>query len=597
MAASDVLSMSGSASSESEPETELMITTRQRRATAGNRYSQVVAQEQEDQDIEDEVTLLFAVDDSEDEEYNSDEADDEADMSSSDDDDQGPNAAPDDLGGENELQRQAKLERQKKRKADLALTTKQGIRKKARIDPTALHRAPDRAKPSKRKERVSWLPDQALAPGRVSQRQHTVAHREALHEKLKGKEEARLKFNVIREEKEKRKQADAPQEVTQADRLAEAARVERRNAKSLNRWEATERQRAEEQAARLAALKDRKLNGAVVTFYSTRHTFKGAKLESGAPGPSEDGFPKKRGRKPKVVLEQSDLGNLAHLSPPNTLSNHTKPVTVNSPLSQSFLPTPATDHDAGYLPGIQDFALSTSNLNITNASSTGLAIPTIDGTSQAPAVVSTSPQFVADSNANNAVNLEEQLALSTDSSAAKSTNHAVQAVTDLVRTKSEDTPAVPLLSSVESAERSQTSQIKAMHLSDTHPASAIPSNTSDQTGTPTEESTPVEVVSTRNLVIVSKIHELEANARQAFGVLFSTKKSSKPTRRHSDICCITGLPARYRDPVTGAPYANLLAYKRLEELRSHQFRWSTMLGCYTGRIDHVARDVPEGFLT
>lgn len=598
MASHDVSSSSESASSEAESETELMITTRERRATAGNRYSKVVAQEQEDEDAEDEVNLLFADDDGEDEEYNSDEADDEADMSSSDDDDQGPNVAPDDLGGENELQKQAKLERQKKRKADLALTTQQGIRKKAKLDPTALHRAPDRAKSSKRKERVSWLPDQALAPGRVSQRTQTVAHREALHEKLKEKEEARLKFNVIREEKEKQKQADTPKEMTQADRLAEAGRVERRNAKSLNRWEATERRRAEDQAARLAALKDRKLNGAVVTFYSTRHAFKGLKVETGTPGPSEDGFPKKRGRKPKVRLEQVDWNNPAHSAATNSLLSHNKPMIANSPLSRSIQPVLTTDHNAGLLPGMQDFALLPPNLHTTNASPTSHVAATTEDIPAVPSRLPIKTQSASDTTTDNTTNPQVTPVLSKESSNIESTNNSVEAIAEPPRTKIETAPAMPLLSSIEPSEESQTLQVSTPNLNDHYSVSAIHSSTPDQVATLRAQSPPIEVISTRNLVVLSKIDELEDEARRAFSILLNTKKSSsKPVKRHGEVCGFTGLPARYRDPVTETPYANLLGYKKLRDLQSHQFRWSSMLGCYTGRVGQAARDVPEGFLT
>ena len=99
---------SDSSENETDEETDLMITSRARRKTAGNRYSQVVAQEQADEDEEDDVALLFAEAEGEDEEYNSDEADEEADMSSSDDDDQGPNTRADDLEGEQEIQKQGK---------------------------------------------------------------------------------------------------------------------------------------------------------------------------------------------------------------------------------------------------------------------------------------------------------------------------------------------------------------------------------------------------------------------------------------------------------------------------------------------------------
>lgn len=302
-------SSSDGENSHSEP--ELMIVTRERRKTAGNRYSQVVAQEQADEDEEDDVALLFAeMEEGEDEEYNSDEADDEADMSSSDDDDQGPNAAADDMEGEQEIVKQAKAERSKKRKADLAMTTLNGIKKKPKVDPTALHRAPEKTKPSKRKERQSWMPDENAASGRSSMRKQTVAHRAVLYDQLKKAEEQRLKNKAIREEKEKQKQADAPKELTQADRLAEAEKIERRNAKSLNRWETLEKQRAEEQAAKLAALKGRKLNGPVLTFHSAVHVYRGPKVEPIENGSAPDGYVyKKRGPKPKVfpVYQPSPL--------------------------------------------------------------------------------------------------------------------------------------------------------------------------------------------------------------------------------------------------------------------------------------------------
>lgn len=59
-----------------------------------------------------------------------------------------------------------------------------------------------------------------------------------------------------------------PKAMTQAERMEEAARTERRNAKSLNRWEEMEKKRAEEQRAKLEALKNRQLSGPVITWWS-----------------------------------------------------------------------------------------------------------------------------------------------------------------------------------------------------------------------------------------------------------------------------------------------------------------------------------------
>ncbi|KAL9118080.1 MAG: hypothetical protein Q9187_005377 [Circinaria calcarea] len=66
----------------------------------------------------------------------------------------------------------------------------------------------------------------------------------------------------------KRKDATKPKAMTQADRMAEAARTEKKNARSLNRWEETERKRAEDQKARLAALHNRQLQGPFIRWWS-----------------------------------------------------------------------------------------------------------------------------------------------------------------------------------------------------------------------------------------------------------------------------------------------------------------------------------------
>lgn len=46
-------------------------------------------------------------------------------------------------------------------------------------------------------------------------------------------------------------------------------------------------------------------------------------------------------------------------------------------------------------------------------------------------------------------------------------------------------------------------------------------------------------------------------------------QQQKHTQPPSKICIITGLPAKYRDPKTGYPYANLNAYKEIQRLYHH----------------------------
>ncbi|KAI9801096.1 MAG: hypothetical protein M1833_002964 [Piccolia ochrophora] len=249
---------------------ESLVAGRDKRATAGNRLSTLL-----DQEADDELELLFAEDEA-DIEFEEAEADDGSDVqldSSDDDDDQGPSAerGDEDLEGEKELQKQARAERQaKKRKAKDAFFKPPALRKKVKIDPTT----PAEARPSavprskKKSDRVSWMPAAEESQIRSSSRKSTVENKAVIQARLKEHEVRRLSQIAVMDAAAKRKDESKPKELTQADRLAEAARTERVNSKSLNRWEETEKKRVEEQQARLAALHNRKLDGPVITWWS-----------------------------------------------------------------------------------------------------------------------------------------------------------------------------------------------------------------------------------------------------------------------------------------------------------------------------------------
>lgn len=57
----------------------------------------------------------------------------------------------------------------------------------------------------------------------------------------------------------------------------------------------------------------------------------------------------------------------------------------------------------------------------------------------------------------------------------------------------------------------------------------------------------------------------------------------RPLARPIQTCPITGKAAPYRDPRTGAPFADLEAYRTLSHLLEHEYVWSDSLGCYIGR--------------
>jgi len=49
--------------------------------------------------------------------------------------------------------------------------------------------------------------------------------------------------------------------------------------------------------------------------------------------------------------------------------------------------------------------------------------------------------------------------------------------------------------------------------------------------------------------------------------IFSSKEQQKPKPNK---CVITGLPAKYIDPLTKCPYANLFAFKKIRELYANK---------------------------
>ncbi|KAI1131576.1 YL1 nuclear protein-domain-containing protein [Nemania abortiva] len=262
---------------ESPPAVEWLATGREKRSTAGNRMKSMIAAEEPD----DELELLFA-EDADDVGFTDVEDDgSDAHMSSSEDEDAPENA--DELEGEKELEKQARESRQaaRKRKAQEAIPVK--FRKKVKIDtsqtPSASVTPAPKPRPKKKSERISWLPSPADMPTRASRRETTMAGKEQLHKQMAEREEKRLKQIEAMERKAKKMEALKKPPMTQAERLAEAALVEKRNAKSLNRWEEAEKQREEERKAKLAALNNRTLEGPVVTFWSGVGEWIGGKLK------------------------------------------------------------------------------------------------------------------------------------------------------------------------------------------------------------------------------------------------------------------------------------------------------------------------------
>ncbi|MCJ1434965.1 hypothetical protein MMC27_004335 [Xylographa pallens] len=269
-------------SSEDEKDDEIpvesLVAGRSKRVTAGNRLSSLLEKE-----ADDELELLFAEnEEEEDVEFEGEDGDDASDAqldSSSDDEDQGPAPTGDDLEGEKELEKQDKAERQRKRKAQEIYKRPPALKTKVKIDPTAPSSpVTPAARAKKKSERVSWLPTPDGGPVRSSSRKQTVQNKEVVHQRMQESEKRRRRQISVMEAAAKRKEASKAKVMTQADRMAEAARTEKRNAKSLNKWEETEQKRVEEQKARLAALHNRQLQGPVISWWSGQSKWIDGKL-------------------------------------------------------------------------------------------------------------------------------------------------------------------------------------------------------------------------------------------------------------------------------------------------------------------------------
>ena len=338
--AEDYTSSGAQSSVEDEEMVESLIQGRGRRSTAGRHMSALLNAE-----ADDDLALLFEeVDD--DNEFSAAADDEDEDMrldsSSDDDDDQGPNAKDDEDAGEKELEKEAKVERKKRRaKDDLRL---KALRKKVKIDPTAVSAAPP-PRPKKKSERISWLPTPEEGPTRSSSRRQTMQNKEITHARLKDSEERRVRLIATMEEAAKRKAQFKPKEWKQAEWLAEAARVERLNSKSVNRWEEMEKRKADERRAKIEALQNRRLEGPVMSYWSGIATLVNGRLTRvGKANITHHPKPEKEepARRKSKKVEKEDKS-----------AEESKPVeTTNASADppQAPLPAPVPENAAGPIP-------------------------------------------------------------------------------------------------------------------------------------------------------------------------------------------------------------------------------------------------------
>ncbi|KAI9773586.1 MAG: hypothetical protein M1840_006860 [Geoglossum simile] len=396
------------------PAIESLIAGREKRSTAGNRLSVLI-----DREADDDLELLFA-EDEDDVEFEGADAEDQSDVqfesSDEDDEDQGPTGGKgeNELEGEEELQKQAKEERlNKKRKAQQSFFKPPALRKRVKIDPTTATAAPTTSapRPKKKSERISWIPAPAEGPTRSSSRTLSVRNKEVVHERLVESEKRRLRTLVLMEAASKKRDKAKQKVMTQEDRLAEAERTEKLNSKSLNRWEETEKKRAEEQKERLAALHNRRLDGPVITWWSGLAEWVNGKLghvgrKIRAEEIGNEGGSKKKGNSDPNVIKPAGT-TLAKLGGQDTTKRNPGAATSATVQPSDTAPRadpppqdirdPNPDGPVSFLDGIHYYASLPEHMQTDNP----LQVPEAQPESQ-PSI----PKLVADRSTRNLVILE-----------------------------------------------------------------------------------------------------------------------------------------------------------------------------------------------
>ncbi|KAJ5894504.1 YL1 nuclear C-terminal [Penicillium taxi] len=628
---------------EVEEEVESLVKGRERRSTAGLNMSALI-----NAAADDDLTLLFEEVEDDNEFAMGADVDDEdvALDSSSDDDDQGPNAQ-NEYEGEDQLQKE---ERKKRRtQNDLRFNT---LRKRVKIDPTAIAGpAAPLPRPKKKSERISWLPTVEDGPIRASSRRQTMVNKELTHARLQESQEKRIRIIATMEEAAKRKAHLKPKEMTQEDHLNNAARMERLNSKSVNRWEKREKEKAEERRAKIEALQNRRLEGPVISYWSGVATWVNGQLTKVGkadivPKTEKDvkSKPKKAPAAPSVVIQLAEKpsaeGQVQPAQPVNTSTDQFRPILTGSPGK----PVPTVEISCRG-------SIAQSTKSDKQAHSYAMDIDTDTANADATKVDSTPPAntdaMEVDSTANASISVTQSVmgpaSLPVATSADTPASEVVQA-TSTSTTVEHDKPkpdtaiaATPLAHLTPQA--SPVPSTNAFPLQATQPETSALASLSGPTppiqseihGAPTETLEPAAVAPAipptpqvteytgRQLTILENFDDKTAHSKK-YSMYFNAKRPPKLTSKSptpefefescveeaktnssieisASLCVITSLPPRYRDPETGLPYANSYAYGQIRKLLAEGYTWSSMLGCFVGGpASTVARGVPERFL-
>lgn len=615
-----------------------LVATRAKRRTAGNLY-ETLRQNLDDEDLQKELLAEDELEDAEDYRVSDREDDDAAMESSSDDEDAA--VAEDEEAGEKELKRAERAEQRKKRKVQEARMRIPGVIAKKRVkladdvkaeDGGSADAAPPKKK--KKSERSDWLPE---GHTRQSSRRSAVETREQIFENLKISRERSERQRELMKTAAQRGKATDRAKLTQEQRLEKCRRIERETEKELGRFEREEAERVRAREEALAAKRRKGIEGPIIRTWSGSGVYEDGKLklkrlEGRTLKDYEDEVRRKEeaareeakrraeearrkeeerieaARRESQRLEQErieaekaeaarkeaeksamDLINWDSSSRPGTAENP-PPEGING-LQQGHSSPVDAKASVNWLSGIHEYAAQDkpqeSSMRtidptaVQQPEAQPVHVSTMAPPSSVPATASSKPTDPAWPPGSATFSASPQPAVPPPPPAPILREQAQRSL--LILDSFPDLEATS--TSTGTTSRSRKSLLSASTASSTSTGNNID---------PTPLST-ILLPSTHALssTLTPEERLYLTKMRKSAGVVVPPDPPTKPK------CAITGWHAKFRDPKTGLPYADLQTYKIVQRMVAGGCGWSGLLGCWVGpsygKMGRPARGVPEGF--
>ncbi|KAA8911454.1 YL1 nuclear protein-domain-containing protein [Sphaerosporella brunnea] len=367
---------------------------------------------------------------------------------------------------------------------------------------------------------------------RASSRTLSLQNRSETMRRLEESEKRRLHTIALMERAAAKKAKVRPKkEMTQEERLEEAKITERKNRRSLFSWEETEKAKLEEQRQKLLALQNRKLAGPVITYWS-----------GAAEWNADSGRLVKVGR-----------GLIEEVVKPPVLKKVKKKKDKEGEKAEDKEGDKEEDTIR-----VKDPATAQNSTATPAAPDTAPAAPTQDST----------------------------------------TSTSAPTATPVFQEEKKDLPAFldGILDYAVPAPPQQPLSDQPAQLLPQQPSGAVPQPLEQPVVPivpPTSPPKPNEV-SARNVIVLENF-DLNLVRDKASLTKALLGNQTKPLPVAKPYCPITQQPAKFRDPATGMPLANLHAYREMRRLLRGEIRWSHLLGAYMGEAGDAASGVPEGF--